>query len=71
MGLVEPPKGGFVEQWLKNKDECSLPQNASRNSFPSKLGHRIATRQHISSLLHYSLVAIGIISLFQLSASTF
>ena len=31
MGLVEPPKGGLVELQLKNKDECSLPQN--RNSF--------------------------------------
>ena len=34
-GLVEPPKaqGGLIEQWLKNEDECSLPQNTSRNSF--------------------------------------
>ena len=30
-GLVEPPKGGLVEQQLKNKDECSLPQNMSGN----------------------------------------
>ena len=30
-GLVEPPKLGLVEQQLKNKDECSLPQNIVRN----------------------------------------
>ena len=32
-GLVEPPNGGLVEQQLKNKDECSLLQNPSRNKF--------------------------------------
>ena len=26
------PKGGLVEQGLKNEDECSLPPNTSRNS---------------------------------------
>ena len=43
------PKGGLVEQRLKDKDECSLPPKYIKVLiFPSKLGNRIATRQHIS-----------------------